>query len=73
MESNSSLGSNGLPYTYDEFNLAGITTQDSFDIGVEDTNPGNPIDILLVQNPGIHNGDLPLSYNIVDIPSPPSK
>lgn len=79
METNSSLGSNGLPYTYDEFNLVGRTTEESFfDMGLEDNTPfvdeetgliiGNTIDVLPVQNPGIHKEELPLNLRIVEFP-----
>lgn len=79
METASSLGSNGLPYTYDEFNLIGRTTEESFfDEGLEDNTPfvdedtglilGNTIDVLPVQKPGIHNEELPLNLRIVNFP-----
>ncbi len=79
METNSSLGSNGLPYTYDQFNLVGRTTDESFfDMGLEDNTPfvdeetgliiGNTIDVLPVPNPGIHNDELPLNLRVVDFP-----
>lgn len=79
METNSSLGSNGLPYTYDGFNLVGRTSDQSFfDSGLEDNTPfvdeetgliiGNQIDVLPVPNPGMHTGELPLNLRIVDFP-----
>ena len=79
METSSSLGSNGLPYTYDGYDLVGRTTEESFfDSGLEDNTPfvdeetgliiGNQIDVLPVPNPGTHSGELPLSLNVVDFP-----
>jgi hypothetical protein len=72
------LGSNGLPYVFDQFNLPGITTDESFfDEGLEDPTPiegidkaeiieGNPIKIEPIDNPGPHTDELPLDLSIVD-------
>jgi len=79
METPSTLGSNGLPYNFDEYNLLGRTTEESFfEQGLEDTTPfvdeetglieGNTIDVLPVNIPGEHNGDLPLDLRIVEFP-----
>jgi len=79
METASSLGSNGLPYVFEEYNLIGRTTDQSFfDEGLEDNTPfvdeetgliiGNSIDVLPVAIPGIHNNDLPLNLRIVEFP-----
>ena len=79
METPSSLGSNGLPYTYNQYNLLGRTTEQSFfEQGLEDTTPfvdeetglieGNTIDVLPVNMPGPHSGDLPLDLRIVEFP-----
>jgi hypothetical protein len=75
------LGSNGLPYVFDQFNLLGRTTDESFfDEGLEDPTPiegidkaeiieGNPIKIEPVDKPGLHTHELPLDLSIVDFPS----
>jgi len=79
METASSLGSDGLPHVFDEYNLIGRTTDESFfDEGLEDNTPfvdeetgliiGNSIEVLPVANPGIHNSDLPLNLRIVEFP-----
>ena len=79
METASSLGSNGLPHVFEEYNLIGRTTDQSFfDEGLEDNTPfvdeetgliiGNSIDVLPVAFPGIHNKDLPLNLRIVEFP-----
>ncbi len=79
METASSLGSNGLPHVFEEYNLIGKTTDESFfDEGLEDNTPfvdeetgliiGNSIDVLPVAFPGIHNKDLPLNIRIVEFP-----
>jgi len=80
METASSLGSNGLPYVFESYNLIGQTTDESFfDDGLEDTTPfvdeetgliiGNSIDVLPVNTPGPHSNDLPLDLRIVEFPS----
>ncbi len=79
METASSLGSDGLPHVFEEYNLIGRTTDQSFfDEGLEDNTPfvdeetgliiGNSIDVLPVAIPGIHNNDLPLNLRIVEFP-----
>jgi hypothetical protein len=80
MASPSTLGSNGLPYVFDQFDLLGKTTDESFfDEGLEDPTPiegideaeiieGNPIRIEPVDKPGLHNYELPLDLSIVDFP-----
>jgi len=79
METASSLGSNGLPHTFEEYNLIGRTSEESFfDVGLEDNTPfvdeetesilGSSIDVLPVAIPGVHNGDLPLNLRIVEFP-----
>lgn len=79
METASSLGSNGLPHVFDEYNLIGKTTDESFfDQGLEDNTPfvdeetgliiGNSIEVLPVTFPGIHKNDLPLNLRIVEFP-----
>ena len=79
METASSLGSDGLPHVFDQYNLVGRTTEESFfDQGLEDNTPfvdeetgliiGNSIEVLPVANPGIHKNDLPLNLRIVEFP-----
>ncbi len=79
METASSLGSNGLPHVFEEYNLLGQTTDHSFfDVGLEDNTPfvdedtgdiiGNNVDVLPAQLPGTHNEDLPLNLSIVEFP-----
>ena len=79
METASSLGSNGLPHVFSEYNLIGQTTDESFfDEGLEDNTPfvdedtglitGNSIKIIPVSTPGAHNNDLPLNLRIVEFP-----
>jgi hypothetical protein len=80
METASSLGSNGLPYVFEEYYLIKQTTDESFfDEGLEDTTPfvdeetgqiiGNSIDVLPVAFPGDHKNDLPLNLRIVEFPN----
>lgn len=81
MASPSTLGSNGLPYVFDQFDLLGRTTDESFfDEGLEDPTPiegidkaeiieGNPIQVEPVDKPGIHTHEFPLDLSIVDFPS----
>ena len=81
MASPYTLGSNGLPYVFDLFNLSGRTTDESFfDEGLEDPTPvegidkaeiieGNPIKIEPGDKPGLHTHELPLDLTIVDFPS----
>lgn len=79
METASSLGSNGLPHVFEQYNLLGKTTDHSFfDVGLEDNTPfvdeetgvviGNSIDIVPVTIPGTHTEDLPLNLSIVNFP-----
>jgi Peptidase family M23 len=81
MASPYTLGSNGLPYVFDQFELLGRTTDESFfDEGLEDPTPiegidkaeiveGNPIKIEPADKPGLHTHELPLDLNIVDFSS----
>lgn len=79
MQSGSSLGSNGLPYVFEEFTLTGKTTEHSFfDVGLEDNTPfvdegsglieGNPIELLPLPNTGARRGELPLNLRVVEFP-----
>ncbi len=76
MSSPLTLGSNGLPYVFHEFKLAGNTSQESLDEGMEDHTPfdgkkngeiveGTPLKVLQASNPGVHENELPLNLNIV--------
>lgn len=79
METPLTIGSNGLPHTFSQYNLTGRTTEESFfDEGLEDNTPfvdeetglieGNTIDVLPVNIPGVHREDLPLNLRIVEFP-----
>ena len=64
MDSPSTLGSNGLPYVIDNYELIarGALTE-SFDEAEE---TGTPLEILPVDNSGIHENNLILDLRIVD-------
>ncbi|HEY7534678.1 MAG TPA: M23 family metallopeptidase [Thermodesulfobacteriota bacterium] len=73
------LGSNGLPYVLDKFNLVGSTTQEALDEGMEDHTPfdgekngeiveGTPLKVIKASNPGTHKNELPLNLSIVTFP-----
>jgi len=67
MSSPSAFGSNGLPYVIDEFNLLGrAPSTEAFDKAALE---GTPLEILPVNNPGIHRDELPLDLRIVEFPS----
>ena len=63
MSSPSTLGSNGLPYLIDEFELLGKTPSTAaFDKAEKD---GTPLDVQEVNNPGTHSDELPLDLSVV--------
>ena len=63
MSSPSTLGSNGLPYLIDDFELLGKTPSTAaFDQAEKD---GTPLDIQEVGNPGTHSDELPLDLSVV--------
>lgn len=66
MSSPSTFGSNGLPYMIDEFELTGRAP--STEAFLEAEANGTPLEILPVDNPGIHNDELPLDLSIVNFP-----
>lgn len=67
MSSPSAFGSNGLPYVIDEFDLLGrAPSTEAFDKAALE---GTPLEILPVNNPGIHKDELPLDLRIVAFPS----
>ncbi len=82
MQGGSSLGSNGLPHVFREFTSMGKTTEHAFfEVGLEDNTPlvgdrtglieGNPIELLPLQNLGLHRNELPLNLTIVEFPEKP--
>ena len=66
MSSPSTFGSNGIPYMIDEYELTGRAP--STEAFYEAEANGTPLEILPVDNPGIHNDDLPLDLSIVNFP-----
>ena len=63
MSSPSTLGSNGLPYLIDAFELLGKTPSTAaFDKAEKD---GTPLDIQEVDNAGTHSDELPLDLSVV--------
>ncbi|MGI9534673.1 MAG: M23 family metallopeptidase [Thermodesulfobacteriota bacterium] len=64
MDSSSSLGSNGLPYMYDNYELIEMSAStEAFD---EAEATGIPLETVPVANPGIHTDDLMLDQSIVN-------
>lgn len=79
MQGGSSLGSNGLPYTFKDFVLLGETTEHAFfDVGLEDNTPfvdegsgaieGNPVALQPLPDAGPHRSQLPLNLTVVEFP-----
>ncbi len=63
MSSPSTLGSNGLPYLIDAFELLGKTPSTAaFDKAEKD---GIPLEVQEVDNPGTHSDELPLDLSVV--------
>jgi murein DD-endopeptidase MepM/ murein hydrolase activator NlpD len=66
MSGPSTFGSNGIPYMIYEYDLIGRAPSiEAFD---EAEMNGTPLEILPVNNPGIHKDDLPLDLSIVNFP-----
>lgn len=63
MDGPSTLGSNGLPYVIDEFDLVerGASTE-AFDRAEAE---GIQLEVVPVENPGIHKNELPLDQSVV--------
>ena len=66
MSSPSTFGANGIPYMIDDYELIGRAP--STEAFYEAEANGTPLEILPVDNPGIHTGDLPLDLSIVNFP-----
>ena len=67
MSSQSTLGSNGLPYVIDKFEVIEIATStEAFDKAESE---GVPLEVMRVEKPGIHKNELPLDQSIVNFPS----
>jgi hypothetical protein len=68
MSSPSTLGSNGLPYVIEEFELLGkVPSTSAFDKAEQD---GTPLAIQTINNPGTRSMELPLDLSVVEFPSP---
>jgi murein DD-endopeptidase MepM/ murein hydrolase activator NlpD len=66
MSSESTLGSNGLPYVIDEFNLLEkAPSTEAFDKAEIE---GIPLRVIPVDKPGTHINELPLDQNVVNFP-----
>jgi murein DD-endopeptidase MepM/ murein hydrolase activator NlpD len=67
MSSPSTLGSNGLPYLIEDFELLGrAPSTAAFDKAEQE---GTPLAIQEVGNPGRHSDELPLDLSVVGFPS----
>ncbi len=66
MSSPSTFGANGIPYMIDDYELTGRAP--STEAFYEAEANGTPLEILPVDNPGVHTGDLPLDLSIVNFP-----
>ena len=62
----STFGSNGIPYMIYEYEL--VSQAASIEAFDEAEANGTPLDIIPVDNPGIHKDDLPLDLMIVNFP-----
>jgi murein DD-endopeptidase MepM/ murein hydrolase activator NlpD len=67
MASPSSVGSNGLPYVIDTFDLLSRSASDeAFGRAIEE---GKPLEVVAVDDPGRHTQQLPLDHTIVGFAS----
>jgi murein DD-endopeptidase MepM/ murein hydrolase activator NlpD len=67
MDSPSAVGSNGLPYVIDTFDLLGRSASDeAFVRAIEE---GKPLEVAAVDDPGRHTQQLPLDQTIVGFES----
>jgi hypothetical protein len=65
-EGPSTMGSNGLPYVIDSFELIEKTpSTDAFNKAEEE---GTPLEVVPVDKPGIHKNELPLDQSVVLTP-----
>jgi hypothetical protein len=66
MDGPSTLGSNGLPYVIDEFeSKEKAPSTEAFDRAEIE---GIPLEVVPVENPGIHKNELPLDQSVVVFP-----
>jgi len=64
MDGPSTLGSNGLPYVIDEFDLVERSAStEAFDKAELE---GTPLEVVPVENPGTHKNELPLDQSVVN-------
>jgi hypothetical protein len=64
MDGPSTLGSNGLPYMIDEFDLTGkAPSTEAFDKAETE---GTPLEVVPVRKPGIHKNELPLDQRVAN-------
>jgi murein DD-endopeptidase MepM/ murein hydrolase activator NlpD len=66
MDGPSTLGSNGLPYLIDSFDL--IEKAPSTDAFNKAELEGTPLEVVPVDKPGIHKNELPLDQSVVVFP-----
>ncbi|GJM14839.1 MAG: peptidase M23 [Thermodesulfobacteriota bacterium] len=66
MSGSSTLGSNGIPYMIDKYDLIGRA--ESTEAFEEAEINGTPLEIFPVSIPGIHKNNLPLDLSIVNFP-----
>lgn len=64
MDGPSTLGSNGLPYVIDEFDL--IEKAPSTEAFDKAETEGTPLEVVPVKMPGIHRNELPLDQRVVN-------
>ncbi|MEQ9618519.1 MAG: M23 family metallopeptidase [Deltaproteobacteria bacterium] len=67
MDGHATLGSNGLPYVIDEFDLIEkAPSTEAFDKAERE---GTPLEVVPVKRPGLHKNALPLDQRVVNFPS----
>jgi len=67
MDGPSTLGSNGLPYVIDSFEVTGkVPSTEAFDKAEAE---GTPLEIIVVDKVGTHENELPLDQRVVNFPA----
>jgi hypothetical protein len=67
MDGASTLGSNGLPYVIDSFEVTGqVPSTEAFDKAEAE---GTPLEIIVVDQVGTHENELPLDQRVVNFPA----
>jgi len=67
MDGPSTLGSNGLPYVIDSFEVTGrVPSTEAFDKAEAE---GTPLEIIVVDQVGTHEDELPLDQRVVNFPA----